>query len=189
MKAEINVTSEQIVKKALRRYETQQEDADLLLANVINDMHANTDAATVIRTSVTNSIRKGIERLERESYSREAEFVAIGQMFLFDELIPEHNIPASLRTKSCEEVDAWNASRSRIDLDNAEESAAHTESLKRKASRSAANASASHKLCEVLRRNGIDPSKVTYEEAIEKAQEIWARNSIDAGSSSKKPLR
>lgn len=189
MQVEIDITSEQLIKTALGRYKTQHESPDMLLSNVIADMHSNADSATVIRQAVTNSIAEGITRMERQAMAAESQFASIGQMSLLGDLIPEHKIPAVMQTRSVAEVAAWMEDRAQIERDNAEEMRAAADRQAEKARNFTEWAKGPSRICEVLRRAGIDPKDISYAEAINKAETLQPRHGLDAGAPSKRPLR
>jgi hypothetical protein len=189
MQVDIDITSEQLVKTALGRYKTQHDSPDLLLANTIADMHSNTDAATVIRQAVTNSIAAGIKRMERQAMAAEAEFEAIGQMSLLGELVPEHKIPAGMTAKSVAEVAAWTDARAEIEQENLEEMRAAFKRQEAKAARFAKWAEATKKVQAIVERAGLDPREVTYAEAISKAEALSEGRRADVGAQAGKPLR
>lgn len=189
MQIDFDVTSEQLIKMALARYKTQHESPDVLLSNVIADIHSNTDSATVIRQAVTNSIAEGLRRMERQAMAAEHEFQSIGQMTLFGEPIPGHNIPTGLSTRPAAEVRAWMENRAEIERENAGELLAAAKKQEDKASRFSAWASATRKICEALTRAGLDPNEVSYAEAINKAEAVHRRRGADAGAPTTRAMR
>lgn len=189
MQVNIDITSEQLIKTALNRYKTQHEAPDMLLGNVIAEMHSNADSATVIRQAVTNSIAEGIWRMERQAMAAESEFAAVGQMSLLGDLIPDHKIPAGMQTKSAAEVADWMENRAQIERDNLDEMRAALERQEQKTLRFVSWAAATRKVCDALEKAGMDPAKVTYAEAINKAEALHARHGADAGAQAKRPVR
>lgn len=189
MQMNIDITSEQLVKAALNRYKTQHEAPDMLLGNVISEMHSHADSATVIRQAVTNSIAEGLRRMERQAMAAESEFAGIGQMSLLGDMIPEHKIPAGMQTKSAAEVNAWMENRAQIERENLEELRGALERQEQKTKRFATWADATRQVCDALKRAGLDPAEVSYAEAINKAEALRPRRGADAGETSKRPLR
>lgn len=189
MKIAIDITSEQLIKSALSRYKLKHESPDMLLANVVAELHSNADSATVIRQAVTNSVKEGITKMERQAMAAEKDFQAIGQMSLLGELIPEHKIPASMVTKSAAEVNAWMENRAQIEQQNLEELRAALDKQTSKAARFAKWATATRQVCETLERAGINPREVSYAEAINKAEALHAGRSPDAGTAPKQSVR
>lgn len=189
MQVNIDITSEQLIKAALNRYKTQHEAPDMLLGNVIAEMHSNADAATVIRQAVTNSIADGLRRMERQAMAAESEFAAVGQMSLLGDMIPEHKIPAGMQTKSVAEVLAWMENRAEIERQNLEEMRAAFERQEQKTKRFIAWVDGPRKVFNALKGAGLDPEKVSYAEAINKAEALRPRRGADAGETSKRPLR
>jgi len=184
-----NITSEQLIRTALNRYKTQHESADMLLSNVIHDMNPGSDSATVIRQAVTNSVAEGIRRMERQALSAESEFQRIGQMSLLGELIPDHKIPASMQSKSAREVNAWMENRAQVERENLEELRAAVEKQQGKTKRFEEWANATRLVCEALEHSGLNPSEVTYAEAVNKAEAVYRRDGADAVASAKRPVR
>lgn len=172
MKTELDITSEQLVSKAMNYYKLGHASPDLLLARVIADMRSNADPATVIRQAVTNSIAEAIRKMDRQALAAESEFQAIGQMSLLGDLIPEHKIPNDMQGKPAAEVDAWMQSRAEIEAKNLEELRVAVREQERKAERFSTWANATRQVCETLERAGLDPRVVTYAEAINKAEAV-----------------
>jgi uncharacterized protein YejL (UPF0352 family) len=189
MQVKIDITAEQLIKTALNRYKTQHESPDMLLGNVISELHSNTDSATVIRQAITNSIAEGLLKMERQAMAAESEFASIGQMSLLGELIPEHKIPLGMQTRSAAEVNAWMQHRAELERENLEELRAAFERQEHKAAKFSAWAQATHRICEALQHGGLDPAGVTYAEAINRAQAIQPRHGVDVGAPSGLPLR
>lgn len=189
MQVNIDITSEQLIKTALNRYKIQHEAPDMLLGNVIAEMHSNADSATVIRQAVTNSIAEGIRRMERQAMVAESEYAAVGQMSLLGDLIPDHKIPAGMQTKSAAEVNAWMENRAQIERENLEEMRAALDRQLQKTKQFTAWAEATRQVCDALRRSGFDPEMVSYAEAINKAEAIQPRHCADAGTSPKRTMR
>jgi hypothetical protein len=189
MQINIDITSEQLIKTALNRYKTQHEPPDMLLSNFIAEMHSNADSATVIRQAVTNSIADGLRRMERQAMAAESEFASVGQMSLLGDLIPDHKIPAGMQTKSAAEVNSWMENRAQIERENLDEMRAALERQEQKAARFSAWADATRQVCDALKRAGLDPGQVSYAEAINKAQTVWAGRGADAGATPRRPVR
>lgn len=189
MQVSINVTSEQIIKTALSRYKTQHESPDMLLANVVAEMRSNADPATVIRQAVTNSIAKGIKEAERDVIAKEQEFESIGQMSLLGDLIPEHKIPAAMRTKSVAEVYAWIQQRAEIEQQNLEEMRAAFRRQESKTKKFLEWLNAVRKVKEALEHSGFDPNEVNYNDAISKAQTIQPGSECVSGAQAKRDVR
>jgi hypothetical protein len=189
MQVKIDITAENLIKKALHRYKTKHEAPDMLLGNVIKSMHSNADSATVIRQAVTNSIAEGIRRLERQAMAAESEFASVGQMSLFGDMIPDHKIPAAMKTKSAAAVNAWMENRAQIERDNLDEIRAALERQEERSRSYSAWAAATRQVCEALQRAGLDPAEVSYADAINKAEALHPRHGFDAGAAAKQPLR
>jgi ribulose kinase len=189
MQVAIDITSEALVKTALGRYKTQQESPDLLLSNVIADLHSNADSATVVRQAVTNSIAEGIRRMERQAMASEAEFESVGQLSLLGELVPEHKIPAGMKDKTVAEVVAWMESRAEIEAANLEELRAAVERQEQKTKRLAAWAKAPRQIYNALVRAGIDPHTVSYADAINKAETFSRRRGAGLGETTAQSVR
>jgi len=189
MQVKIDITSEQLVKTAMNRYKVQHETPDMLLGRVIADMHSNADSDTIIRQAMTNSIAEGILRMERQAMAAAEGFDEVGQMSLLGDLIPDHKIPAAMQTKSAAEVNAWMESRAEIEQENLAELRAAVEKQVEKTARFVSWAAATRKVCDALQKAGMDPAKVTYAEAINKAETLHARRGADAGAQAKRPVR
>jgi hypothetical protein len=189
MQVAIDITSEALIKTALGRYKTQHESPDLLLSNVIAEMHSNADSATVIRQAVTNSIAEGIQRMERQAMAAEAEFESVGQMSLLGELVPQHKIPSGMKNKTVAEVVAWMENRAEIEIANLEEMRAAFERQEQKTKRFVAWAKAPRQIYEAMVRAGIDPNEVSYAEAINKAEAFSRRDGAGLGETAAQPLR
>lgn len=189
MTLDTDITSEQLITRALKRYETTNENPDTLLASVIADIHANTDSATIIRQAVTNSVAEGIRKKERQAMAKEADFQAIGQMSLLGDLIPEHKVPASMVSKSAAEVNAWMENRAAIEAENLTELRNAVEAQKRKADRFNTWANATRKVCQSLEHAGINPNEMTYAEAINKAEAVDSRSASGIDAKAGRPMR
>lgn len=190
MQVKIDITSEKLIKAALKRYRSsQQESPDVLLSNAIASMYSNADSSTVIRQAVTNSIRLGIDVMERDANARESEFAVIGQMSLLGDLIPEHKIPAKMQNNPAADVNAWMQERAQIERENLEEMRAAVDRQQQRTSQFAAWASATANVCETLERAGIDPARMSYAEAISKAEAIQSGRGAVSGEKAKRPLR
>jgi hypothetical protein len=189
MQVAIDITSEALIKTALGLYKTQHASPDVLLSNVIADMHSNSDPATVIRQAVTNSIAEGIRRMERQALAAAADFESVGQMSLLGELIPEHKIPSGMKTKSVAEVVAWWENRVEIEIANMEEMRAAFERQEEKTKRFVAWAKPPRQIYDAMVRAGIDPNEVSYADAINKAEAFSKRCGADLGETAGQSVR
>ena len=110
-------------------------------------------------------------------------------MSLLGDLIPYHKIPEGMQTKSAAEVNAWMENRAQIESDNLDEMRAAFERQEQKTARYVSWAAATRQVCDALQKAGMDPEKVTYAEAINKAEAIHARDGADAGTQAMRPVR
>jgi hypothetical protein len=185
----ITITSEQLVKTALQRYRLDNADADILLATVITETHPNDEPATVVRQSVTNSIIDGIRKLERQAAAAEKEFRLCGQMSLFGELIPEHQVPAGLVSKSAAEMNEWMQARAQIERENADEMRRAADAQERKAQRFEQWANSVSRVCHALTDAGFNPQDISYEAALAKAETIHAGTHTASSATTKGQVR
>lgn len=189
MRVTIDITSEQLVKAALKRYRVDHSDADVLLARLIADTYPGTESATVVRQAVTNSIIEGIQKAEREAATAENEFYEYGQTDLFGSLIPKHKVPKGLLVKSAAEMDEWMQNRSEVEREDAEEMRRHAEAQERKAERFAHWAMCVHTVCRVLTEAGIDPREISYGEALSKTEAVDFGPHSVSGTQAERPMR
>lgn len=189
MNTEITITAEQLIQTALKIAVVEPDAPDLLLSRAIVDLHLQTEPETIARQSLVNSIANGLKRQERQAAAAHDRFDTVGQMSLFGDLIPEHQIPRGWQSKMAAEVDAWMANRADIERQNADELRKAADAQEQKARKFEAFAAATHRVVEALIQAGLDPHQVTYEQAIAHAEAFHGRGSPAAGATTRRPVR
>ena len=189
MKTDITITAEQLVKSGLDLYKTQGGDANSLIASAARQLGCKTELASFVTQTVINSMNAALQRMERQAMAAANEFDTIGQMDLFQHLIPEHQIPSGMKSKYAAEVDAWMANRAEIERQNATEMHTAAERQERKSKNFERWAAATRQVVEALQEAGLDPRTVTYEQAIQQAEAFHARGGAPAGASTRRPVR
>lgn len=186
---DIQITAEELVRAALKRYITAPSAPDHLLAETIRDIYPNTNGEMVRTRSLENSIAKGVKKIIEDDHEWENKFLAVGQMSLFGDLIPEHKIPSRLLDTSVRETLDWMETRARIEQENADELRRAADAQQRKAERFAKWLSAVLQVYQSILEAGMNPETITYAQAIKHAETPNAQPDQGIGQSPKQPVR
>lgn len=106
----------------------------------------------------------------RGRVANEDEFKRIGQMDLFGNMIPEHKVPKIMMERSCAEVSEWMEQRAKIERENLEELLIAVKKQQSKSAKFDQWYNAVQLVKSTIEKIGLDPERISYEEAINKAQ-------------------
>jgi hypothetical protein len=189
MNVDIQITAEDLVRAAVKRYVLKPADPEMLLAETIRDLFPSTNGEVVRNKALENSVLRGIEKTDRERHANESAFLLVGQMSLFGDLIPEHKIPEQLLSKSVRETQEWMETRARIEQENAEELRRAAAAQERKAEQFRRWLAAVNSVYQAILEAGLNPETLTYAQAIQQAETLQSGCVGHSGNTAKRPLR
>lgn len=186
----IDITAENLIKKSVDTSRVNPEQsADKLLANTIKQLFGDMDPDKVCLAAIEQSVQAKLESIRRDSMAKQSEFEHIGQLDLEGFSVDEHKIPKAMKTRSVAEVDDWMQSRAQIELENAEELRKAYEAQQNKANRFQQWAYATKTVRIAVERMGLDPTVISYEQAINKAKTANPSNQALLSPKTKQPMR
>lgn len=176
---EVKETVEDLVRVAVKTAATSANtNPDALIKAAAHLLYPNLNSADVEHRAFINTARERLDKMDRQAMANEEAFVRVGQLHFDDFEIPKHTYPPLLaRTKTSDEFCDWVDARAEQSLADVDEIKRHLVAAERRHERDKTRKIAVHRVRDLMRNLGYDTSAMTYEQAIEKAQEIAAGRS------------